>query len=107
MSVKLILAFYGSLLLAMLYYFQVRAKGRGSRLLTTMLCVGFYGWMLAERAKSYDIESVQNVFIDPNTYSVFLLEALIYIVLVIAIWHLAEGGSAKCAVKRFEQNQNC
>lgn len=107
MTVKLILAFYGSLLLAMPYYWLFRAKGRGSPILTTFLSVGFYLWMMSERVASYGIQSIQNVLDDPNAYSGLLLEALIFIVLVYAIWRMAEGLSLKCSINRFDGGESC
>lgn len=107
MTVKLILAFYGSLLLAMPYYWLFRAKGRGSPILTTLLSVGFYIWMLSERFKTYDVQSIQTVFDNPSAYSGLLLEALIFIVLVYAIWRMAEGLSFKCSINRFDGGGSC
>ena len=107
MTVKLIFAFYGSLLLVMPYYWLFRAKGRGSSILTTLLSVGFYIWMLSERFKTYDVQSIQTVFDNPSAYSGLLLEAFIFIVLVYAIWCMAEGLSFQCSINRFDGGGSC
>lgn len=73
---------------------------------TAPLSLSFYIWMLTERAKTYGIESIQNVFDNPNAYWDLPTEALIFAVLAYAIWHMAEGVAFRCVSKRFEDAQN-